>query len=1414
MLRSLRQWGLICLLASLLSACIGGGGGSSDGTDSSSSGTAASLSLVPDVSQAVDSIELTALLKDTNNQPVSGETLSFNFLNQNTETLSPTSAVTGDDGTAVITVTDISSNGGQAVVQVTGAGLKAQAVVNFVARLADQSTLSLSSSGDYLAVGDTSTLTLTAKTSAGLALSGQSVSISSTGSAQLSATEASTNSQGILEITVTDSVAETVDVSLQIGDAVLTQRLYFGASLSLIAPTGSASADGTSTLTLGMRVRDSQGIGIAGATLDLNSPDGNALLSDFRVIADEQGYAEVRVSSGVGGNVLVEAQAGRLSQQATLYFASTPGNLSLSSSSSVLPINGSSEILLTLRNSSGQVLANTAFTASTTAGTLSNVPATTDANGQAVFYVTDSQAGNAQITVQSAGQTQTLDVYFGASLSLLPVSTSTGSNSLSLSALLKDAQGAPLVGQAVTFSLSGSASVSPSSATTGDDGVAATTVTNLSTGSSNSVQITAHSGQLSATSSVSFTTTASAAVALESLSASAAAYTVPVGQSVTIEARLTESGGSPAANRVVNVSASGNTVLSASSLSTDSNGVATFTATNTSAENAVVRLSAEQLSASLNLYFGASLSMVPTSVSANGSTMLSALLVDGSNTPLKDQSVTFSLTNTSGGNSSESLSAGAVTTNSAGLAAVTVTDVGSDGGEVLVTAHSGSLATAQSRVRFQAVSPGDKVLSLSSDVQMLKVGDSAIISASVTDKLGVALSGQSLTFSVDSGASLSATEVVTDAEGKAEVQISSTAGANAQVTASIDGVSQSLKLYFGASLALLPSNASGVADGVSPVSLSADVRDFSGAGIPGVSLNFRSEEAQTTAYLSAYQLVSDALGRASVELTSADATTAVVRLSAGNLDSVFSTVVFESDNVPASINLQTFKGASLITDRPVALSLSESLIIRAEVRDARGVLVKDGSAVTFSKSPSTIAQLQNTDNGSELISFTYNGLADAVLDAGTTAGTVNLTVNASGITTGFSVQISADTQERAISLNHVEVNNTTVTNPTIGVSNSSLSRAARVWFDIKDQFGNALGDGINVNFTLDSQLNGGENLSASQASSSGGAVSVVLNSGLVAGSVNVIATLDNGSSAVAQVTIAGGVPDAAHFSLAAEYLNIAGGVTFGLEDSITAFVGDRFGNVVADSTSVSFVSEGGLIGTSSNSGAFSATTSSGRASAVLQSAAPNLPEALQGIPPGNKPGFNRILAYTQGSESFVDSNGNGVHDSGESFTDLSEPYLDANDSGAFESGEFYIDTNGNGGFDGPNGSFNQDTIIWASMNVLFSSATDIQISPSSFNLSSGGAQNFVLSLRDQAGNPLVSGTSVNIEATQGTLSGATSVVLADTQQAQNLDFTLSYSGTSTTPQSATIKVTITSPTRLTAPGGNGSIVRTVNGTVQ
>jgi hypothetical protein len=164
---------------------------------------------------------------------------------------------------------------------------------------------------------------------------------------------------------------------------------------------------------------------------------------------------------------------------------------------------------------------------------------------------------------------------------------------------------------------------------------------------------------------------------------------------------------------------------------------------------------------------------------------------------------------------------------------------------------------------------------------------------------------------------------------------------------------------------------------------------------------------------------------------------------------------------------------------------------------------------------------------------------------------------------------------------HIEVLGKHLTH--IYIQSSGLKETALINFIVTDARGIAVDKNhqCTVNFSILNGPDGGEYLYPESMGTQNGSAYTVLNSGAIAGPVQILASVEvDGKTLRSQpirIAIYGGLPDNEHFSLALERVNIAGRVHFGIIDYVTAFVGDKFSNPVAPGTSVYFNTDYGMI---------------------------------------------------------------------------------------------------------------------------------------------------------------------------------------------------------------------------------------------
>jgi hypothetical protein len=297
-----------------------------------------------------------------------------------------------------------------------------------------------------------------------------------------------------------------------------------------------------------------------------------------------------------------------------------------------------------------------------------------------------------------------------------------------------------------------------------------------------------------------------------------------------------------------------------------------------------------------------------------------------------------------------------------------------------------------------------------------------------------------------------------------------------------------------------------------------------------------------------------------------------------------------------------------------------------------------------------------------------------------------------------------------------------------------------------------------------------------------GQVRTALNSGTVAGPVNVLAVhQESGKQGLSSdIIISTGVPAANRFSLSYGPFNPVGAWnTDGIEVNLSIIASDAFGNNPTDGTRVSFVSpEGGNVQSSCQ-------LVNGACSVVWRSTAP-------------RPADMRVevIAYTDGAEAFVDRNGNSVYDAADgAIVDQGEPYADHNENNRYDIGEFFFDTNrngvrdpGNGLWDGPcldkvnpaavcagNGTvtiYDTVTIVMSTDFARLRSLGDFPEPGNPINIQQGSAVSlFGLQVADSTlaadalgGNPLPVGTTMafTVEGPGVQTQGLTSYVVPNT----------------------------------------------------
>jgi Bacterial Ig-like domain (group 1) len=447
----------------------------------------------------------------------------------------------------------------------------------------------------------------------------------------------------------------------------------------------------------------------------------------------------------------------------------TAATIGLTASSATIPSDGSASSTITAHatDASNSAVSGASVTFSSSAGTISGSPATTDANGNAtatlaagtapagtaitVTATSGSASGTTKVTVANTKQTITLETSS-------PQIPSDGSKPATITALVRDASNNFVTGATVQFS-STSGGLTVTNGTTDANGAATAVLTDAGDQTSRTIDITATVGNATATVPVTVIGTA--------VSITGASNLVLNGMG-TYTVALTDSSGKGIAGKTIAItsSISGNAVTPAS-VTTDSTGHATFTLT--ASGSGTDTLSAVALGqtgtlavkiSSSNLVFNTP--AVNTFINL-GSIVAVTVTLTAPNAA--NQPITFAATR-------GVLSGATPTTDATGHASVNISSA--TAGPATISATSAGV-TSELNVDFIATTPAS--LTVQASPATIATQGQSTITAVVRDAQNNLVEGKIVDFTTVNdvtGGSLSVASSVTDVQGKAQTVYTAT----------------------------------------------------------------------------------------------------------------------------------------------------------------------------------------------------------------------------------------------------------------------------------------------------------------------------------------------------------------------------------------------------------------------------------------------------------------------------------------------------------------------------------------------------------------------------------------------------------------------------------------------------------------
>ncbi|MEJ2743665.1 MAG: hypothetical protein P8176_14630 [Gammaproteobacteria bacterium] len=516
--------------------------------------------------------------------------------------------------------------------------------------------------------------------------------------------------------------------------------------------------------------------------------------------------------------------------------------------------------------------------------------------------------------------------------------------------------------------------------------------------------------------------------------------------------------------------------------------------------------------------------------------------------------------------------------------------------------------------------------------------------------------------------------------------------------------------------------------------------------------------------------------------------------STGASSSDSSTSDSESTATTQTVSIGGFVGSDFQAEKVIvgigSSSLSPGGTTTAQVSlvDQNNTLVTDSISVTFSSpciaaGTAIVTSPITTTTGTATTTYLAKGcVGDDVL-------TATATVSDTVLRATETITVVADTVQ-SIATESVE-------NQSINIVGTGGDETSKITFKVLGSTGDPR-SGVNVDFSLSTSVGDLALSETSGVTDADGLVSTTVQAGTVATSVRVTATVTDTSLSTqsGQLIVSTGLPDQDSMSLSVNTFNPRAWEYNGVEVTVSVYMADAFNNPPITGTAVVFTTEGGNI----DSGC--TLDENGQCSVTWRSQNPRPTD-----------GRVTILATAIGNESFVDTNGNGLFDTTDTFTtacgtanvptcdDLPEAYLDANENNTHDSNEVFVDFNQNGSYDLADGAYNgvlcstsntdcadasrlltvrEDIVI-----VMASEVPVISFDNSTGNLdASGGSDSMVVTVVDRNGNSLPIdftvdassvGSSGQIDAS--CLQGDQSYPILNTTSSRAFSVTLTKTGT-------------------------------------
>ncbi|WP_162940831.1 Ig-like domain-containing protein [Rahnella bruchi] len=1126
--------------------------------------TSGDLSVVTNdsVANGIARNQVQVKVTDAKGNAVPAQTVTFSAGNG---AVIETSGTTDNNGLVIVGLT--SKKAGDSLVTANVNSHSQTVNTTFVADNATaEGTLDVTADGAVANGVATNSVELTIQDAGGNPVPGTSITFSATNDAKVTTTSGVTDKNGKLSTTATSTVAGISKVTAKSASGEqLTANINFIADAGtativagdLSVVTNGSVANGSVQNQVRVKVTDAQGNPVPAQTVSLTADNGAKI--DTSVTTNSQGLATAGLTSLKAGDSIVTATLNGQSQTVTTTFIAdkmtAQGTLTVTKDGAIANGIATNSIELVVLDAGNNPVTGESITFSATNGTTVNTATSvTNSEGKASTDLTSLVAGSSQITATSdSGETLEQTVTFVADTGTATItsgdlsivtndSVANGSARNQVQVKVTDAKGNAVPAQTVTFS-AGNGAVIETSGTTDSKGLVIVGLTSKKAGDS---LVTASVNSHSQTISTTFKADKSTLTGVLSVKQDDAVANGSATNSV--QALISDANGNPIENEPVSFSANNGANIT-SSVTTDANGIAVATLTNTRAGISTVTGSASGAIKTVETNFIADTSTaqiasgamsIEVNHAATDGIMENRVRVDVTDAfgnALSDQTVSFTASN------GATLPATKKTDESGTLIVPVTSTVAGD--SVITATLNGSHQSVT--VSFEAdgdtaqITEGSLVM-ITNDAVANGIATNSV-QATVTDASGNPVPDELVSFSGSNNA-LIAANGTTDITGKVTVTLTSKTAGTSVIVATVNGSTRQVNANFVADshTALIVSgslkklNDGAAANGTAANRVILRVSDENGNALADQTVSFTASHGATIASTA----TTDADGALSLPVTSTVAGASIITASI-NGSSQNVTVNFVYDKSTAAVSELT-----ILNDNVVANGTDLNRV-RVLIKDENGNLATDMSVGLSASNGAKVAATGTTDANGEYIASLTSLIA----------GTSQFTAEANGQSQSVNVHFVPDSGTAQIASGSLTVTRNNA------LANGKETNA--VLLKVTDANGNALADQT-VAFTADN----GATIAPSGVSGSDGTLSVPVTS-TVAGEHKVTASI-NGSSQSVTMSFSYDAETATVSTLSVMDNNaLANGAA---TNSVKAIVLDAQGNAVPD-VAVAFSADNG-----------------------------------------------------------------------------------------------------------------------------------------------------------------------------------------------------------------------------------------------